>query len=158
MPTSLARTHVAARPCVAFLSTGPQPTDVDVESSLIPRLNAKEVAAVFTAPLYRFVRMGDDASRAKDGIRHEASWINIEGGRWRAHRFFVPRKDAPAGDEKEFMVWGMTARILVDVARLAYGIAPDFEHVEQMGEEILMERMMQAGKMKEKKTSMDTKL
>ena len=34
-----------------------------------------------------------------------------------------------------FKVWGMTARILVDAARIAFGKEPEFEHNDHYGDE-----------------------
>ena len=50
------------RPCVAFLhadqrtSDEPAPT---VDEIMIPRLDAREVAAVFSAPFYNFLKQRD---------------------------------------------------------------------------------------------------
>lgn len=75
--------------------------------------------------------------------------MDFHGSRWRMHNFFVPinnqtvtkpkvRESGQAAiaeklDEEEqdgmerYKVWGMTARMLVDAARLAYGEEPEFE-------------------------------
>ncbi|KAL2860781.1 NUDIX hydrolase, partial [Aspergillus lucknowensis] len=62
IPSSLARTELVVRPCVALLHTYDEATgrNADPEVSLIPRLDAREVAAVFTAPFGDFLnRLGD---------------------------------------------------------------------------------------------------
>lgn len=74
--------------------------------------------------------------------------MDFHGSQWRMHNFYVPinnqkvtkpkvREGGQASiaeqlDEEEdgmmrYRVWGMTARMLVDAARLAYGEEPEFE-------------------------------
>jgi len=159
---------------VAFLhsddSSGNQAASV--EDSMIPRLDAKEVAAVFSAPFHNFLRSEDEVREGdkvpgKKSDWYQGQWIDwFEGilslllisspilltlyeGKWRMHNFHVPinnqkvskpkvREGGQAAfaeelDEDEddgmqrYRVWGMTARMLVDAARLAYGEEPDFE-------------------------------
>jgi len=47
-------------------------------------------------------------------------------------------------------VFGMTARILVDAARVAFGREPTFEHNSHFGDEDMIGRMVREGKMGEK--------
>lgn len=58
MPANLAKTELVVRPCVALLHSFDERTgeSADPEVGLIPRLDAKEVAAVFTAPFRDFLR------------------------------------------------------------------------------------------------------
>ena len=168
---------------------------------LIPRLDAKEVAAVFSAPLHNFLRQrdelpvmgnGDPLSQPglrqaagysndlveDDGTWYEGLWTPWHGGRFRMHNFYVPVRgqqvtyprlgraqqsgdypaqrsgstmpysSIPTSDEEplnklsRFRVWGMTARILVDCARIAYGEEPDFEVNSHLGDEQLIGRLM----------------
>jgi len=156
LPFSLARTALAVRPCVAFLhSDGDSDnTAASVEDSMIPRLDAKEVAAVFSAPFHNFLRAEDEVREGENvpGKRsdwYNGSWIAWHEGPWRLHNFFVPinnqkvskpkiREGGQAAiaeqlddDEEDglqrYKVWGMTARMLVDAARVAYGEEPEFE-------------------------------
>jgi coenzyme A diphosphatase NUDT7 len=139
---------------------------------MIPRLDAKEVAAVFSAPFHNFLRSEDEVQEGdkvpgKRADWYQGQWIDwFEGmlygyrlnaprfltlckGKWRMHNFHVPinnqkvskpkvREGGQAAfaeelDEEEddgmqrYRVWGMTARMLVDAARLAYGEEPEFE-------------------------------
>jgi coenzyme A diphosphatase NUDT7 len=121
---------------------------------MIPRLDAKEVAAVFSAPFHNFLRDEDEMKEGETvpGERsdwYSGSWTDWHGGRWRMHNFNVPitnqivtkPKVREGGlkaiseqleDEEDagltrYRVWGMTARILVDAARVAYGEEPNFE-------------------------------
>lgn len=161
LPFSLARTALAVRPCVAFLhsddASGNQAASV--EDTLIPRLDAKEVAAVFSAPFHNFLKSEDEVP---EGVKvpgkrsdwyqgqwtewHKGHWAG--DGRWRMHKFHVPidnqkvtkpkvrdggqdsiaeKLEEEEEETQRYLVWGMTARILVDAARLAYGEEPEFE-------------------------------
>ncbi|RWA13255.1 hypothetical protein EKO27_g1874 [Xylaria grammica] len=181
LPCSLAKTELAVRPCVAFLhsenkaDSPPAPT---VDEAMIPRLDAKEVAAVFSAPFSNFLRSTDELPRPGDpplppGHWYDGRWINWETNPWRVHNFHVPvhtqrvttpktREDGQAAlgdvpDEEEsaferFLVWGMTGRILVDAARIAYDGEPEFEHNSHYGDEALIKRQTEEGRlMTEKK-------
>ncbi len=212
LPMSLARTELVVRPCVALLHTGdssistptttrsPSPT---VEDSLIPRLDAKEVAAVFSAPFHNFLRTTDEvhpepASSTLSpsqkpprplpaGNWYEGTWTTWHDSQWRMHFFYVPvthqrvvkppatstststKKElssseqngaVPAEKEEEgdelarterFKVWGMTARILVDAATVAYDEKPEFEHNRHFGDERIIEGLAAIGRMGEKK-------
>ena len=63
-----------------------------------------------------------------------------------------PRPEPAAlADLTTFRVFGMTARILVDAARVAYGEEPDFEHNSDFGDEALMARLLKMGRLSEEK-------
>ncbi|KAI1333279.1 hypothetical protein F5Y16DRAFT_8678 [Xylariaceae sp. FL0255] len=180
LPCSLARTELAVRPCVAFLhaedkpGAPPQPT---VDEAMMPRLDPKEVAAVFSASLSNFLSSTDEEPRPGEpplppGHWYDGRWINWKDADWRAHNFHVPinnqrvtrpslEKLAPANEglvgalEEEpeverFLVWGMTGRMLVDAARIAYDREPDFEHNTHYGDEDLIAYLEQEGQMLEK--------
>lgn len=121
---------------------------------MIPRLDAKEVAAVFSAPFHNFLREKDelregDVTPGDPSDWYQGHWLDWHDTKWKMHNFFVPinnqkvtkpkvREGGQAAiaerlDEDEedgmqrYKVWGMTARILVDAARVAYGEDPEFE-------------------------------
>jgi hypothetical protein len=194
LPTNLARTELGVRPCVAYLSPHPNyPADKPyptAEEALIPRLDAKEVAAVFSAPFYSFLKEKDHSSVAAEGYGVETTgfppqwysgtWTEWHECRWRMHNFYVPSlgqtvawarttstspavgssslpyRDLPAAagavrlakDEmKTFRVFGMTARIMVDAARIAFGEEPDFEHNSHFGDEDMIGRLFKLGRL-----------
>ena len=76
------------RPCVALLH-GYDPhsgLNADPEVSLIPTLDAREVAAVFTAPLVGFLQSNLDL---QDGIEwYRGSWSLWHNENWRSKFFF----------------------------------------------------------------------
>ncbi|PFH59686.1 hypothetical protein XA68_12009 [Ophiocordyceps unilateralis] len=175
LPPSLARTHLVVRPCVAFLhadrSSSTEDDDVDddsllVEESMIPRLDAREVAALFSAPLYNFLKTEDlpppPGQSLPPGSWYDGAWTRWKDVPWRVHNFYVPvnnqrvmrprrRSSTASGgspraaldnslfdDQERFegrlKVWGMTGRLLVDAARIAYDEAPEMEHNESYGD------------------------
>ena len=177
------------RPCVALLHATPDDAAApSADEALIPRLDAKEVAAVFSAPLHNFLLAHDEvpaaaAVGADDGAPpplplpagqwYEGSWTRWHESSWRMHFFYVPVHDqvvarprvragglaalAEHGDDDDdepagrFKVWGMTARMIVDAATVAYGEAPRFEHNSHFGDERIIEGLEKMGRLGEKK-------
>ncbi|KAM0253964.1 hypothetical protein ACHAQJ_007033 [Trichoderma viride] len=162
LPPSLARTHLVVTPCVAFLHADRTSADSPpalVEESMIPRLDAREVAAVFSAPFYNFLKDADLPPRPDEtlppGHWYDGAWTNWKGVQWRVHNFYVPvnnqkvsrpRRGSAAqieladkleesqDHEGRFRVWGMTGRVLVDAARIAYNEEPDMVHNLDFGD------------------------
>ncbi|OAA32788.1 NUDIX domain-containing protein [Moelleriella libera RCEF 2490] len=177
LPPSLARTHLVVTPCVAFLHADhSRSQDEDeggspplVEESLIPRLDAREVAAVFSAPFYNFLKGGDLPPRPGQelppGPWYEGAWMSWKDLPWRIHNFYVPvnnqrvakpRRTSVHGNmgealetqqeqEGRFKVWGMTGRLLVDAARIAYDEEPEIEHNESFGDYDIIEKADEEG-------------
>lgn len=163
LPPNLARTHLVVRPVVAFLHAdqkaaagSPTPT---VEDIMIPRLDAREVAAVFTAPFYNFLKLDDLPAAPGEtlplGPWYDGFWHHFKDHPWRVHNFYVPVNNQKVAkpsrdsdqadlaeklekheeDEGRFKVWGMTAKILVDAARIGYGEDPEMEHNDHYGDD-----------------------
>lgn len=177
LPCSLAKTELAVRPCVAFLHADNVPgrPPALVDESMIPRLDAKEVAAVFSGPLHNFLRAADEqieGEKLPDGDWYDGRWTEWHGKSWRIHNFWVPVNNqkvtkpktreggqAALADELEeeedtvqrFLVWGLTGRMLVDTARIAYGKEPEFEHNKHYGDEETIAMLDSQGRLPEKK-------
>ncbi|KAL0257545.1 8-oxo-dGTP diphosphatase [Diplodia seriata] len=58
-----------------------------------------------------------------------------------------PKDAAQAAEEERFRVFGMTARILVDAARVAYDEEPRFEHNSHFGDEDMIARLLRMGRL-----------
>jgi len=180
MPINLAKTELAVRPCIAFLHADVDigQTERTVEEALVPRPEASEVAAVFSAPFHNFLKAEDEVAQGvavpgKKSDWYKGSWTDWHEGRWRMHNFYIPiinqrvtkpkTKDADQTatvdklnkEEEEgltrYRVWGMTARIVVDAARLAYGEDPEFEHNAHFGDEKMIENLEKMGRLGEVK-------
>lgn len=72
------------RPCVALLHSYDEKTGVneDPEVSLIPRLDAREVAAVFTAPFHNFLKQEDEVLTGSGGEAVEGQAGSARPGEW----------------------------------------------------------------------------
>lgn len=169
MPTNLAKTELVVRPIIAYLHSYDEQTgtDANVGEQLLPRLDAREVAAVFSAPFRNFLFRNDLENEAntpgKPSDWYRGSWTDWHQHRWRMHNFFVPvtnqavikpkgtHTQKAAADElsglERFRVWGMTARILVDAARVAYGMDPEFENNSHFGDEGMIGRLRRIGRL-----------
>ncbi|GKT55117.1 NUDIX domain-containing protein [Colletotrichum tofieldiae] len=186
LPYNLARTELVVRPCVAFLHADEEPDEHPsplVEERMIPRLDAKEVAAVFSAPFQNFLRARDAEPHGAPkkalppGHWYDGSWIQWKEHPWRVHNFYVPvddqrvttpgnamEADHPQSNLAEkleedkagrFKVWGLTAHMLVDAARIAYGKEPEFECNAHFGDEEIILQAEREGSLVDKKRKRD---
>ncbi|KAJ6112115.1 hypothetical protein N7523_008176 [Penicillium sp. IBT 18751x] len=165
LPANLAKTELVVRPCVALLHSYDSTTgeNADPEVSLIPQLDAREVAEVFTAPFRSFLDLKQDG---RDDEWYRGSWSLWHSENWRMHQFFVhgnafkPRgnsehatlQDRGQGTRR---VFGMTARIIVDAARLAYAREPEFEHNSHLGDEDMIAKLRRMGRLSETRSPSD---
>jgi hypothetical protein len=210
LPMNLARTDVGVRPVVAWLETVPEGGELLLaEDVLMPRLDAHEVAAVFTAPFEAFLSLsaGDDGDDTTPGpgpasapaasfadylsgppalarvptddsdaggsmlpdpggdgeadgatAWYAGQWIEWHGTSWRMHNFYVPSASQRVAwaeppsttmTMNRFRVFGMTARILVDAARVAFGRDPEFVHNAEFGDEEMIGELLARGKLPE---------
>ncbi|KAI9758682.1 MAG: hypothetical protein M4579_002930 [Chaenotheca gracillima] len=192
LPTNLAFTELGVQPCVAFLHSGDSSGKelADVEESMIPRLDAREVSAVFSAPFHNLLKKTDEVAAGEEerlpGVPsdwYEGSWSMWRETRFRMHIFYVPiaghtvtkpksesedksqsqgkmagrtrssvdahmEEAEKAGLLTRYKVFGMTARILVDAARVAYAEEPEFEYTQTSGDEDMIRRLMKMGRLK----------
>ncbi|KAM0105811.1 8-oxo-dGTP diphosphatase, partial [Aspergillus fumigatus] len=149
-PANLARTEVVVRPCVALLHSYDEETgeNADPEVSLIPRLDAREVAAVFTAPFHNFLRMRDaDDWGTKDPTECRSVVKPRSSSRMQKQAAEELEEKENSGEVTRYRVFGMTARILVDVARVAYGEDPEFEHNSHFGDEAMIANLRKMGRL-----------
>ncbi|CAK1364044.1 Peroxisomal coenzyme A diphosphatase 1, peroxisomal [Cercospora beticola] len=222
LPTNLAMTELGVRPCVAYLKTPPpseKNKNPDAARDILPKLDAREVAAVFTANFRNFLYEKDlderDREEFGDGEWYKGSWHSWHESAWRMHQFFVPvrrgevflakrpesytaarspeekkkqtqqkpatpssiissssgskdpatSKDSrstlqpplprkfyttttnPLEQQSRYRVFGMTARIMVDAARVAYGQEPEYEHNSHFGDEDMIAKLMSIGRL-----------
>lgn len=215
LPSNLAMTELGVRPCVAYLKTPPPSSKnqkPDAARDILPKLDAREVAAVFTAPFHNllFERDIDPETRERfPGDWYKGSWHSWHETAWRMHQFFVPvppgtvflakkppaytdprppqepKKERPSPatpsssslskdsessnksrstlqpplprsfytnstnplEQPRYRVFGMTARILVDAARVAYGEEPEYEHNSHFGDEDMIAKLMSIGRL-----------
>ncbi|KAK5939731.1 8-oxo-dGTP diphosphatase [Knufia obscura] len=169
MPTNLAKTELVVVPVITFLHSYDEKTgqDANVGEQLLPRLDAREVAAVFSMPfknlLYKDDLPDEPNLPGKPSDWYRGSWSDWHQVRWRMHNFFVPvtnqtvtkpkKTDTQkaAADHLEglerYRVFGMTARILTDAARVAYAQEPEFQHNSHFGDEDMIGRLRRIGRL-----------
>jgi hypothetical protein len=89
MPANLAKTELVVRPCVALLHSFDPATgaNADPETDLIPRLDAREVAAVFTARFDDFLKLVNGEGRG-EGDWYRGSWSLWHNSNWRSKLIF----------------------------------------------------------------------
>lgn len=63
-------------------------------------------------------------------------------------------EEAALADGGRFKVWGMTARIAVDAARVAFGREPEFEHNVHFGDEKIIDELGRLGRFTDKSSKM----
>ena len=137
---------------MAFLHNDGATADsaANTEARLIPKLDAKEVSDIFTTPLHGFLRDHEEGNTQKENEAewYKGSWGTWNKTRWRMHNFYIPKTDSKGTSlDETYRVFGMTARILVDVAKLAFAEEPDFDHNSQMGEEDMIRKLLDSGRL-----------
>ncbi|RPA86917.1 hypothetical protein BJ508DRAFT_372629 [Ascobolus immersus RN42] len=143
---------------------------IDLDSLLLPHLQENgEVSNVFTSDLLRFLQRGEGYKSTRARLFNGQEWIMHEFKVSKASSTtgFIPARSTTnnivkakttsktdvqppmgAGGEDYYNVWGMTARILVDAARIAFGREPEFSYVKEVGMEKLVEHLVETGKVK----------
>ncbi|KAK9479277.1 NUDIX hydrolase domain-like protein [Lipomyces japonicus] len=168
MPTHLARNFLCVRPCVAFVRHADASDHSGINLRDLLQIDENEanveVGAVFSGPFERFLH--------NDKGWYDGQWVDWYGLQWRQHRFTVNKSQddiiparfvnnnnvASSFDKlKAFTVWGLTARVLVDVARLGYGREPEMEYSKKDGDELLITKMIEAGMLGPNRTKQDLK-
>ncbi|KAI5295366.1 hypothetical protein KEM52_001637 [Ascosphaera acerosa] len=213
LPCALSVTNSVVRPCVAVLHS--DDATGGAEDAFVTKLDAKEVAAVFSARLHNFLRCDDEVlhdderahlppSSTGDGDSEGAaaigdSWyhgwwssrpspnLDEDERPWKMHNFYVPitnqrvtlsrrlstssqsaasatARDLKAEQEEKvriwgescmgeyrYRVWGLTARMLVDAARIAYAAEPEFDYNDELGEEALIRRYLLEGRLEKER-------
>ena len=121
----------------------------------MPRLEPKEVAAIFSAPLPKFLSDRDNMGRdAKTGSEwYKGFWGTWFGLRGRVHQFSVPRSGKNGDAARDiYKVFGITARMILDTARLAYAEDPSFEYEPHIGDEDVLRKLLKSGRFSVEKT------
>ena len=125
---------VAAIPVPSYIAAASSATAAPA-ASFTPHLNGAEVAAMFCLPLHTFLSAADYryedrpydiyTYRMHFFTRRTAEWIEVDAEPPTAESSaLVNWRVAEA--EREFLVWGMTAGVLVAAARVAFDAAPEF--------------------------------
>ncbi|KAJ3214437.1 hypothetical protein HDU67_001677 [Dinochytrium kinnereticum] len=107
-PPATSKHNLLVTPIVALLKT-------DLSSPFIPKPNPQEVESVFQVPLERFL----------DANGHKCVDFPKSSGKgfWRAHWFDWVDPDSG----RDYVIFGLTAGILIHIASAAYNRPPGFE-------------------------------
>jgi 8-oxo-dGTP pyrophosphatase MutT (NUDIX family) len=129
LPYYLAKNNLLVSPCVAYSAVNPH-------DSWTPVPNSDEVAEVFNIRL----------SQILDGEGYDGKWLDWHDSRWKLHKFSLNGRHDRAIAQEPKIIWGLTARILVDVARLAYARDPTvYDFADELGDSARIERSMETG-------------
>ncbi|KFX95865.1 hypothetical protein V490_03642 [Pseudogymnoascus sp. VKM F-3557] len=154
LPFNLAKTELAVSPCVAYLHSDGANGET-AEEAMIPTLDAKEVAAVFSAPFHNFLKLQDEVPEGETvpGSKsdwYEGSWVDWHDGyRWRVHNFYVPVNNQKVTKPK--VREGGLKAIAEQLEEEEEAGMERYKHNEHYGDEKLMETLFKIGRMGEKK-------
>ncbi|OKO97537.1 Peroxisomal coenzyme A diphosphatase 1, peroxisomal [Penicillium subrubescens] len=129
LPANLAKTELVVRPCVALLHSFDPVTgaNADPETELIPRLDA--LHQFFVHSTNHAIKPHSPNNKAQnaavDKLTHQEE----------------------TGQVQHYRVFGMTARIIVDAARVAFAREPEFEHNSHFGDEEMINNLRRLGRL-----------
>lgn len=121
MPHYLSKNNLLVTPCVAF-----SPVDPYVQGDWQPRRSVEEVQEIFCVRLGDILRGGEDCYEGRWMVWHDLSW--------RLHQFHLPGLPYPFSTAERKRIWGLTARMLVDIARVAFGRDPAYAFEREVGD------------------------
>lgn len=135
LPTYISSLSVAVVPIVGVLK------DIELVNGIPKsiRNNQQEVAACFSLPLEYLLTPSIGQFSTKQ--------VDWKGLRYQTHSYRLLAKSKKIGEPGTYRLWGLTANILVDIARLALGREPLFQHrrSDVYGDLLLTEGMLEKG-------------
>ncbi|KAH6651086.1 hypothetical protein F5144DRAFT_589395 [Chaetomium tenue] len=162
LPMNLARTELVVRPCVALLHTGDTTTTTTTTTSATSTPARPSPTGSWTTwhdsqwRMHFFYVPVTDQTVVKPRVR-EGGLAALSEGEGEEHHSGdgggdgKEKKKKKGGELERYKVWGMTARMLVDAATVAYDEKPEFEHNRHFGDEGIIETLARMGRMGEKK-------
>lgn len=144
LPAYLSRNLLAVKPSIVHVSGNGLHLDPRTGIPSIIKHSTSEVKEVFSVPLEKFLSNKDGWYSSKP-----VSWGGLS---WNQHHFRTIRPSKMIGETGWTNVWGLTANILVDVARLAFDRDPLMAHRSHgvVGDEKLIEELFNRGILTEK--------
>ncbi|PRT54714.1 Peroxisomal coenzyme A diphosphatase 1, peroxisomal [Wickerhamiella sorbophila] len=138
LPAYMSSRFLAVVPCVSYLKV---PRD-ELSRANIPKFLGKgpwssEVHSIFTAPLSSFLTPQF----------YEYKRENWGGLCFHQHYIKIPPMEKKVGEPDKIVVWGLTANILIDVARLVFNREPSMPHrpVGSIGDQDLLTALIDHG-------------
>lgn len=144
LPAYLSRNLLAVKPSILHISGSGLQLDPQTGIPSIINHSTNEVKEVFSVPLERFLSNREGWYSSKP-----VSWGGLS---WNQHHFRTIRSNKIIGETGWTNVWGLTANILVDIARVAFDREPPMAHRSQgvVGDEKLLEELFSRGILTEK--------
>lgn len=137
LPAYLSSRGHGVIPSIAFYNGITKDIHTGLPSGLDISQTSPEVQNVFG------IRLGN-LLQPKEGSYH-SEIVNWNGIRFSQHFFDAKAPLKRVGDPSYFKLWGLTASILVDIARLTHGAEPSFKHRKTgiIGDQPLVEALAQ---------------
>lgn len=176
LPSYLARNLLVVSPSIAYVKTPEHciqdPTQLPESYSGLPHVlgtnqelktvlrESGEVAHVFSAPIKHFL-YATEPENSRNRNSHAHPWYhgavgNWNGLKWWLHYFNVLRRTGKqVGEPSHFLVWGLTARIIIDTARIAYEMKPEVDYNEIVGDEAVLNELVKGGYMHQPRSKAD---
>lgn len=128
-PPYLSKNNLLVTPCVAYSPVDPY------EWGWNPTKSEAEVEEIFAIRL----------SSIRDGESYDGRWMTWYNLSWRMHQFELPGLPYPFSTEKPKRIWGLTARMLVDITRTAFDQSPSYEFVDELGDQSRILKALEEG-------------
>ncbi|CCG84214.1 protein of unknown function [Taphrina deformans PYCC 5710] len=129
MPHYLSKNNLLVTPCLAYSAVDPY------EHGWRPEASVDEVQEIFSIRL-------SDISR---GEGYDGRWMAWYALSWRLHQFFLPGTPYPFSSAEKKRIWGLTARMLVDISRIAFDRAPEYEFEDEVGDKRRIMKALEEG-------------
>lgn len=142
LPAYMSSRFLAVVPCVSYLKVPRE----ELSRANIPKFLGKgpwsnEVHSIFTVPLSSFLTPQF----------YEYKRENWGGLCFHQHYIKIPALEKKVGEPDKIVVWGLTANILIDVARLVYNREPSMPHRRpgSIGDQDLLDALIDNGYFKD---------
>lgn len=138
LPAYMSSRFLAVVPCVSYLTIPRE----ELSLANVPKFLGKgpwssEVHSIFTAPLSAFLTP----------MFYEYKRENWGGLCFHQHFIKIPAQAKKIGEPAKIVVWGLTANILIDVARLVFNQEPSMPHRQPgvYGDQDLLQGLIDRG-------------
>lgn len=128
-PPYLSKNNLLVTPCVAYCPVDPY------LNGWTPVKSEAEVEEIFCIKL----------SDIRDGVGYQGRWLEFHQMEWRLHQFNLSGLPYPFSTDEKKRVWGLTARMLVDISRTAFNVVPKYEFADELGDRSRIEMAVEGG-------------
>ena len=126
-PPYLSKNNLLVHPIIAYSPVDPRP-------QWTPVSNPAEVDEIFTVKVSQLV----------NGEGYSGKWMKWYSTSWKMHKFELQGEAlTPSTGIKR--IWGLTARICIDIARTATGQTPPYDYTDEIGDLSRIEKAIDDG-------------